>query len=103
MSLLKRLTLYVRGISSHRVQVIVEAASLVCTILQNISVDKEKLVVELVEKMGTLLRDWISNEYVIGGKMFGCDVVRSGTHYGLSMGLSEIKVYMPCNVVTECV
>ena len=58
--------------SENHVSVVTAAVSLVCNALPHVHEEKEKVCAKTIEKISTVIREWISDPYVIGGKMFGC-------------------------------
>ena len=58
--------------SESHVSVITAAASLVCNALPHVHEKKEEVCAKTITKMSRVIREWICDPYVIGGKMFGC-------------------------------
>ncbi len=91
--LFKRCTMFVRTTSQRNVSVITAAASLLCTTLQYIQGEKEKMCAQVFTNTSKLLREWISKTDVIGGKMFGSEVIRQSNRLLFSLGSAEIEVH----------
>ena len=90
MLLFKQLTSTLNNSSEFSVVIITDGISLVCAILQFISEEEKKLV---LETMSSLIKDWINNPNVIGEKMFGYDdtTTTSDCPY-FSKGTLEMRV-----------
>ncbi len=87
----------VRSTLYHRVTVITAAASLVFTALQHFCGD---VSADPFSKMHGLVRDWIHDPNVIGGKMFGCEIQKPENT--LSKIYQELEVCTMYNVVYAC-
>ncbi len=96
----KRCTMFVRTtLQQHKVSVITAAASLLCTTLQYIQGEKERMCVQVFTDTSKLLRDWISKTDVIGGRMFGSELIHRSNHFLFSLGSPEIEVHVACSSI----
>ncbi len=92
--------MFVRTILQHKVSVITAAASLLCTTLQyNTQGEKERMCVQVFTDTSKLLGDWISKTDVIGGRMFGSEVIHRSNHFLFSLGNPEIEVHVACSSI----
>ena len=79
--------------SANHVSVITAAASLVCNTLPHIHDKKEEVCAKTIETMSTIIREWISDPSVIGGKMFGCQITSKHRYNSIfHKGAAEILV-----------
>ncbi len=86
----------VRSTFHYRVTVITAAASLVFTALQHFCGD---VSADTFSEMRGLVRDWIHDPRVIGGKMLGCEIQKEHT---FSKIYPELEVCTMYNVVYAC-
>ena len=79
--------------SANHVSVITAAASLVCNTLPHVHEKKEEVCAKTIEAMSSIIREWISDPCVVGGKMFGCQITSKHRHNSIFYnGPTEILV-----------
>ncbi len=95
----------VKSVSDHFLNVL---SSVICVALEAISCfncvvaknsNKASTIQTNIERLGKLLREWLSSYQVIGGNTFGYEAIKFQGTLSLSKGYIEIKVRIYVNLV----